>query len=394
MTWRTAARLGPMTLVALGLLACEPEAASTTPPDSATQPDAAADPVEATADDAPAEPAAPADLAEASTPADPPDSPEPSAPADPIDALDESTAAQFRSGEADPHIPFDKHYVKTNEGRHDVWFPYIDGLGGAYVGVGADQNFTLIAAAKSEFVFLIDIDHRVTENHRVYEVLIENAPTPTDLLAAFDARNEANTVALLESAFAELDEDERQTLIRGYQASRKTLFKHLSHVAKRSRDGVPTTWLSDPAAYDWVRRLFLADRVRIMAGDLTGQTSMKTIGEVTHAMGVPVRVLYLSNAEEYFKYHAGRYRQNVRGLARDADSIVLRTLYGKDFTHADSLWNYQVQTLEDFAGRLQREDLRSRNPMLRDAEAKGEFERDVGQKGVSVVGTASRRQGG
>src|SRR5690606_38096288 len=112
---------------------------------------------------------------------------------------------------------------------------------------------------------------------------------PDALLANFDAPNEATTMALLEARFADLEERERDVLVRGYRASRETLFRHLSRVADRSRDDAPTSWLSDPAAYEWIRRLYLADRVRIMAGDLTGEQSMKTIGEVTHAMSLPVR---------------------------------------------------------------------------------------------------------
>ncbi|MEM7391076.1 MAG: hypothetical protein AAF492_01910, partial [Verrucomicrobiota bacterium] len=36
--------------------------------------------------------------------------------------------ATFRGGPEDAYLDFDKHYVKSNESRHDVWFPYIDGI--------------------------------------------------------------------------------------------------------------------------------------------------------------------------------------------------------------------------------------------------------------------------
>jgi hypothetical protein len=45
--------------------------------------------------------------------------------------------------------------------------------GGAYLGVGSDQNYTVAAAARSELMFLSDIDRSVVDLHRVYEVLIE-----------------------------------------------------------------------------------------------------------------------------------------------------------------------------------------------------------------------------
>ena len=43
------------------------------------------------------------------------------------------------------------HFLKSNERRHDLFFSALRGIGGGYLGVGADQNFTLaaIAALKS-----------------------------------------------------------------------------------------------------------------------------------------------------------------------------------------------------------------------------------------------------
>lgn len=316
---------------------------------------------------------------------------EPEPAPDPLARPDDATMATFRAGGQDAYIQTEKHYVKTNETRHDVWFEYIDGLGGAYVGVGADQNYTLIGRARPTFVFLIDIDRRVNETHWIYEALIEANESPEALLAHFEKGAEQDTVALLEAHYAALPEDERRRIVRAYKASRETLRRHLARVATRTRDGAPSSWLSDAQSYAWIRRLYLADRVRIMAGDLTGSTTMQTIGRVLGELHVPMRLLYLSNAEEYFKYHTGAYRENVRGLNGDAESVVLRTLYGPKWTHADSLWNYQVQPWQDFADRLARPEIRSRNPMIADAEKNGEFERDAGAKGRSLIASPRAR---
>ena len=378
-----------VTLALLGAgSACEPDPASTV----TTAPEAQA----ATESSVPSPADASAVEADATSPSTPGSEPaEPSAPevpVDPIAAPDAATLAKFMAGPQDDYLDFDKHYVKSNESRHDVWFPYIDGLGGAYVGVGADQNYTLIARARSEWVFLLDIDPRVGETHWAYKALIEKHDTPTAFLANFEPEGESAAVATIEAAYAHLDEGERKRIRRGFRAARETLRKHLARVSKRSRNDAPSTWLSDPAAYDWIRRLYLAGRVRIMPGDLTGAISMKTVGANCEQLGTPVGVLYLSNAEEYFKYFAGEYRQNVAALPGDADSIVLRTLYGDDWVHADSLWNYQVQPLSDFASRLADTKLRSRNSMIRRARAEAAFNEDTGVKGVSEVGPVRRRE--
>ncbi len=364
--------------LSLALAACEP--APSTPPQPTPAP--------ATPEPTPDPPTPSEPTPSEPTPPEPTPPEAPPAPADPLAALDAQTSESFRAGPEDAYFKTDTHYVKTNESRHDVWFPYIDGLGGAYLGVGADQNYTLIARARSRFVFLIDIDPRVGQTHRVYEVLIERAETPEALLAYFERSAEDETAALLEEAFASLDEGERKRLLRAYRASRETLRRHLARVATRTHDDQPSSWLSDPESYAWIRRLYLADRVRIMPGDLTGEQSMATVAAATRALGVPLRVVYMSNAEEYFKYFSGRFRANIRELPGDADSVVLRTLYGEKWKHADSLWNYQVQPWSDFAERLAREDLRSRNPMIADAESRGEFQRNAGEKGLSLLGPA------
>lgn len=98
---------------------------------------------------------------------------EPPPPADPWGPITEAQDKILWAGEEEARINTPEHYVKTNERRHDVWFPYIADKRGIYVGVAADQNYTLMAVAKAEFAFLIDLDWRVTELHRCYEVLIE-----------------------------------------------------------------------------------------------------------------------------------------------------------------------------------------------------------------------------
>ena len=136
------------------------------------------------------------------------------------------------------------------------------------------------------------------------------------------------------------------------------------------------------------RGMFLADRVRMMAGDLTGPNSLQSVGAAAKAMGLPVRIVYFSNAEEYFDYNK-QFVANVEALAGDEQSLVLRTIYSKKWVHADQLWAYQVQPLPDYRTRLGDRKNRSRNPMLRYAEIDGTLVR----KGDTVfveLGSANR----
>ncbi len=298
--------------------------------------------------------------------------------------LSAAQRATLMAGAEDTLMPTEIHYVKSNEVRHDVWFPYVRDRGGAYLGVGSDQNYTVAAAARSELMFLSDIDRSVVDLHRVYEVLIEASETPELLLGRFEEAEAATSRGLLEAAFAELPEPERRRLIRLYGGARETVLIHLRHVIKRRQGETPTTWLSDPAMYAHIRALFLADRVRAMGGDLTGSNSLQTAARAARELGVPFGVIYFSNAEEYFDYSKS-FIANIEAFPLADGAVLLRTIYNKQWVHADQLWAYQVQPLADFKARLGNRKNRSRNPMMRYAENEGALKRETGTKGLSLI---------
>lgn len=367
-------------LAALAMFACAGK--------SATAPAPAEPPVAAVEEDTSA--AASPEPAPAPTPEPSPVEPAEPAPADPLAPLDDRQRALFLAGEPDTLSPTPIHYVKSNEIRHDVWFPYIRELGGVYIGVGSDQNYTLIATARAQLVFLLDIDINVVRLHRVYEALIEASEDPETLLQRWHEDSREESVALLEQAFADLDEEDRKRLIRQYKASRETVYRHLRIVIRRTRGGQATSWLSNPDLYAHIRTLYQRDRVRMMGGDLTGSSALKAAGDAAKALELPVKVLYLSNAEEYFKY-VETYRENVRNLPVEDDSVVLRTIYSKEWVHADNLWGYQVQRLTDFQARLTDLSYRSRNTLFRLAEKEGVLDRETGVKGLSLIGAGLER---
>lgn len=298
-------------------------------------------------------------------------------------ALTPEQRTTMRAGPEDTLTPTPIHYMKSNEVRHDVWFPYIAGKRGAYFGVGSDQNYTLAAVARSEFVFLSDIDQSVVDLHRNYEVLIEASPDPAALVEKFQPAAADAAIALLTAAYADLPEVERRRLIRLYRNARETVRIHVERVQKRTQDDEPTTWLSDPAQYAYVRALFQADRVRPMAGNLVGPNALTSAGAAARALGAPIRVVYFSNAEEYFMY-TPQFIANVESFTGDDSSLVLRTIYSKDWVHADQLWAYQVQPLADYKSRLAKR-VSGRNSLLARVASDGTLNKDTGTKGLSLI---------
>ncbi|MCY1062041.1 hypothetical protein [Nannocystis sp. SCPEA4] len=338
-------------------------------------------------------PAAPA-RTPAPAPAAPAADPPPAAPAgaDGTAPLTAEQRATMLAGPEDSLLKTPIHYMKSNEVRHDVFFPYVAGKGGVYVGVGSDQNYTLAAAAGSELMFLLDIDQSVVDLHRCYEALIEASPDPKTLYDRWSAGAVDASVQILETAYADLPEADRKRIVRLYKAARETVWIHLDRVYRRHQADQPTAWLSNPEMYKYIRRMFLADRVRMMAGDLTGPNSLQSVGAAAKGLGLTVRVVYFSNAEEYFEYNK-QFVANIEALAGDQDSLVLRTIYSKQWVHADQLWAYQVQPLADYRTRLGDRKNRSRNPMLRYAEIDGTLNKETGVKGLSLIGLAPRGAG-
>lgn len=379
-------RLGAMIPACLALaLGCGPNTNRSTnemPPPA----DAAKKPADAREPDA-AEPAGAPSAAETPKVAEPTEPAPPPAAVDPLAPLSAEDKVTFLAGPTDGGEPLPNHYVKSNERRHDTWFPYVKDLGGAFVGVGPDQCYTVAAAQGAELLFLLDIDRMVVDVHNNYEVLIEASETPEELHQRFNATEQDASIALLEAAYVDVDKKTRRLRLQTYRASRETIFRHLKHVIARNKDGAQTSWLSNPEYYSHIRTLFQNDRVRVMPGDLTGADTMTSIGVATTKLGVPVRVLYLSNAEEYYKY-TKQYLANIAGLPGDAQSVVLRTIYNKEWEHADTLWNYQVQPLTSYQEFLAGGKVRSRNTMFRVAEKQGVLERTTDVAGVSHIGVS------
>ena len=278
-----------------------------------------------------------------------------------------------------------EHFTVSNEYRHDLWFPYLRGLGGVHVGVASDQNYTLMAVAGSEVGYLIDLDRDVVRLHRVYMALIAASPDPEGFLARFDAAAQAETARLIEAGLADMPADDRAAAHEFVGDHREALRAYLGGV-RAPGEHHAGTWLSNPELYEHMREMVAGGRLRPINGNLAGKTAMKTIAAGARALGLPVKTLYLSNAEEYLSYTAA-FADNVRALPGDPGSVVLRTIHDRftgweDCGEGDRRWNYQVQPLADFQARLGERRNNARTAMLARAVEQGAIDRVA--RGVSV----------
>lgn len=336
-TVRGEMRIAPIVWTAL--LACGGSASneSTTP---AKPPPVAreAPPAEPIAESAPAEPGG--------APAEP--EAEPVANAGAIAALTDEERAAL-TGLPRETIPLPgEYYYRSNELRHDLLAGDLEGLGGAVVGVGPDQLYTLAALARAELIVGTDYDARVPALHRLYGVLVPRSDTAPDLIERFSEANEEATLALLR---AELEPGDEQP-IRMFERLRQDLFEYLQRQHAREHRTAPTTWMADPAYYAHVRDLFRAGRVVARTGDLTGTTTVRAIGAALREIGIPVRVFYLSNADQFFRY-TDEFIANVDALPTDEKTIVVRSIRNPELPNARrDRWHYIIQEHADFVERL------------------------------------------
>jgi hypothetical protein len=322
--------------------------------------------------------------------------PPPAEPPPPF-GIAEPTEAQrtiVAAGDVDkiPWIVTRKHYVVSNEARHDLFFPFIENKGGIYVGVASDPNYTLIAVAKPEFAFLLDIDRQVIDMHAIYKVFLAASDDPETMRRRWSKRELRRSVDLLEEGLANEEPKARKRIIDLFEEVHEIVHENLGKVAQRERDGKGTSWLSNDEYYGYIRRMFEVGRVRVMPGNLLGANTMASIAAAARELELPVRVFYPSNAEDYFGYGDG-YRNNVRGLPIDDTSVVIRTIatnplhseYGRTLPKADHRWHYQVQPMANLQAWLEREKSH-RNFMLKAATRDGTMSHETGHKGLSVVG--------
>ncbi|EMO66770.1 putative lipoprotein [Leptospira kirschneri str. 200803703] len=219
-----------------------------------------------------------------------------------------------------------RHYPASNELRIDLFKPYVEDLEGGYLGAGTDQNFTFIAWAKSKYVWLMDFDYTICLINRIHLLFFRMAPDPESYREFWARKNKQTSFEIIKK---EWEKDPEWPLIR-----------EAWEVAHRGKSDVPQRWneldrtsqrfglrtfIHSKEEYNYVRNMVLQERIQILKGDINAEKSMRSVAERAARLNVPIRVVYLSNIEDYFSY-SGSFRDNLLSLPTDEKGIVLRTM--------------------------------------------------------------------
>jgi len=272
-----------------------------------------------------------------------------------LEPLTPEQQAAFGASPEDPPAKFlhgvagqeGRHYLTGNEWNLQLFQPALAGLGGGYVGVGSDQAYLFIGWQRPEVAWLIDYDPLVIDAHRIYQAFFTAAETPEAFRALWDKDKKAEAEAAIGQRYGDKPKLVKQ-LVQTLRNYRGRIIKRLDKVREVVVAAGAPTFLNDAATYTWVREFVMAGRTRPMVGDLLGKKGLVGIGEAARAMGIPIRVVYMSNAEQYWEYN-DHFRKNIAALHVDERSVIARTLLTWE---RNQDYRYNIQPVANFVAWL------------------------------------------
>jgi hypothetical protein len=295
------------------------------------------------------------------------------------------TDAEFWSlvgelSEPDGSFPYD-NFV-SNETTIQTVIPRLQDRtlpGGAYLGVGPEQNFTYIAALRPKIAFIIDIRRQNLVEHLMYKALFELSADRADFISRLFSRKRPSgldseaTAERLFQAFEAAAADERlfdsnlQAIVESLTVRHRmplsardltslryvyaTFFQEgpgLNYSPKGSLDPeMPTyralmtqtdgrgehhSYLASEERYAFVRKLEGDNLVIPVVGDFGGPTAIRDVGRYLASHGATVTAFYLSNVERYLfdrRRSWRRFYMNVALLPYDDKSIFIRAILNR-----------------------------------------------------------------
>lgn len=268
--------------------------------------------------------------------------------------------------------------------------------GGAYIGVGPEQNFTYIAKVRPRIAFIIDIRRQAIIQHLMFKALFNLAPTRIQYLslllsrplpkdkppspdasvsemlslinqAPADDRAYASNLAAIRQA---IKEDFQVQLSDGDQKSLEYVYKNFHDdgldiayrmegmrggwfpslkelIEQPDQRGKLGNFLASKEDYEFVRGLQQKNLIIPVVGDFAGKKALGAIGDYLRKSGFAVSAFYTSNVEQYLFQNGvfGGFAENVRKLPISEKSLFIRAVPNTRFTHPAQLPGHRTTTL-------------------------------------------------
>ncbi|HEX5070831.1 MAG TPA: hypothetical protein VFV78_11515 [Vicinamibacterales bacterium] len=220
--------------------------------------------------------------------------------------------------------------------------------GGAYLGVGPEQNFHYIAAIRPAIAIIFDIRRQAIVQHLLFKALFELSADRADFIARLfslprpagvdratsivtmwdrfgqtpstDREALAGNIADVESLLTKthgfgLSEDDKKSLAYVYEAffrlgpsityagdrpgltTGNTNFTKLT--ALTDAEGVPRSFLGTDETFQYLKLIESRNLVVPIQADFGGPKSIRAVGDFLRAQHISVSAFYISNVEQY-----------------------------------------------------------------------------------------------
>ena len=248
--------------------------------------------------------------------------------------------------------------------------------GGAYLGVGPEQNFTYIAAVKPAIAFIIDIRRGNLNLHLLYKALFELSADRADFVSALFSKKRPEgltTRSSVDEIFkAFRDVETRESLynenfaavranltsthklrltpddLRGIQAVYHAFFYYGPIIQYSSSmgggggnfpmywqlmtatdaNGVPRGFLASEEQFAFIKKLQARNLIVPLTGDFAGPKALRAVGRYLKSRNLVVSAFYLSNVEQYLgrEQRVDPFCANVSTLPLDDTSTFIRAV--------------------------------------------------------------------
>jgi hypothetical protein len=270
--------------------------------------------------------------------------------------------------------------------------------GGAYVGVGPEQNFTYIAKIHPRIAFIVDIRRQAIIQHLMYKAIFQLAPDRTqflsrllsrpapkekspgpgaslnEMLAFFDnvgadAQAYEENLAAVKKAIQNdiqfpLSESDQASLDYVYRSFFKAGF-HIGFdidgawsrrfgrlpnlkelLAKADPNGKQGNFLASAEDYDFVREMQRKNLIVPVVGDFAGSKALAAVGDYLRKRGWFVSAFYTSNVEMllFNGDSFASFARNVKRLPINDRTLMIRSVFWY-YAHPAQLPGYRLCTL-------------------------------------------------
>jgi len=281
---------------------------------------------------------------------------------------------------SEPGGYFDTDNLISNESSYQQVIPDLhrrNVRGGAYVGVGPDQNFTYIAATRPAVAYIVDIRRDNVLLHLLFKALFHHARTrveyltllfgratpanietwraaDVDRIAAYvDSAPKADASALRKQLDATirgfgvpLSADDLRTIagfhqgfidgglaLRFQSAGRPPQWNYPTYrdlLLDTDSSGHRGSFLASEDAFQFVRGLEERDLVIPVVGDLSGPSALVNVGKAIAQRGDKLTAFYVSNVEFYLFRDGsfGRFVANLTRMPHTDNAVLIRSFFG------------------------------------------------------------------